>query len=104
MLGSVDLIVGTKCDKEALVACPAEEHTKVLIDAEHPILAQLAFELVSPQQPVVRVGREAAQRGAQEFIPRWPQLRCSAQKARRGDDAHGAVASARWAWSAKLIE
>lgn len=101
---SVDLVVGAECDKEALVARPAEEHTKVLIDAERPILAQLGLQLVRSQQPVVWICSEAAERGAQEFVARWPQLACSAEKPRGGDKAHLDVGSARCGGTAEFIE
>ena len=49
---SVHLVVGPEVDQKRLLALPAKDDPKVVIDAEGPIGLQLALELVRAQEGI----------------------------------------------------
>jgi hypothetical protein len=51
----MDLVVRAKADQEQHVLVAPEQHAQVIVDAERPVLAEIAFELVRAQQGVVWV-------------------------------------------------
>lgn len=76
----VHLVVGPEADQEAHVPVPPEEHTHVVINAERPVVGQVAFQLVSSEQRILRIRREAPQRRAQQSVARCLQLTSAAQE------------------------
>ena len=45
---SIHLVVRAKIDEERLVAFPSEQHAEVIVDAECPVGAEVALQLVGP--------------------------------------------------------
>lgn len=64
-LASVNLVVGAERHQETDVALPAKEHPQVVVDAERPVVGELAFQLVCTEQRIVGVSGKPTKRRAQ---------------------------------------
>ena len=67
--------------QEAHFPVPPEENPQILVDAERPVVGQVAFELVSTKQGILGIGRKAPKRGPQQGVARWPELSGAANEA-----------------------
>lgn len=85
---SVDLVVRSEVHEEGLVALPAEEDAEVVVDAQRPVVGELALQLVGTQEWVTWIGGEASQCRANHRRLGLAELLCPAQEAARRGEPH----------------
>ena len=91
---SVHLVVAAEVHQEAHLAIPAEQHSKVVVHRERPVVTEVASELVRPEEGIAWIGREPSQSGSEQLVAGWLELPRPPREPRRYDESHGRRPSA----------
>lgn len=78
--------MGSEVHEEHVITVPAKEDGEIVLDAEGPVVRQVALQLVCAEKGILGIGREAPQGGSKQRGSWFAQsLRLSEEAARDGD-------------------